>query len=154
MLKALVPVDGSPNSLGAVRHVIKLVKNREPLEIHLLNVQPPVHGDVTMFVSASAVRAFHDEQAAKALAPARLLLDTDSVPYTPHVAVGHTAEVIAAWASKLRCDKVIMGTRGLGTMTQLLLGSVTNAVIHEMDPRIPVTLVKGGIDLDLSEESQ
>ena len=71
MLKALVPVDGSPNSLGAVRHVIKLVKNREPLEIHLLNVQPPVHGDVTMFVSASAVRAFHDEQAAKALAPAR-----------------------------------------------------------------------------------
>ena len=51
MLKALVPVDGSANSLGAIRHVIKLVKNREPLEIHVLNVQPPVHGDVTMFIS-------------------------------------------------------------------------------------------------------
>jgi nucleotide-binding universal stress UspA family protein len=154
MLKALVPVDGSANSLWAVRHVIKLVKDREPLEIHLLNVQPPVHGDVTMFISGSAVKAFHDEQAAKALAPACRLLENDSVPYTPHVAVGHTAQVIAAWARKLHCDKVIMGTRGHGTMAQLLLGSVTNAVIHELDPRIPVTLVKEGVDMDTSEESR
>lgn len=154
MLKALVPVDGSPNSLSAVRHVIKLVNDREPLEIHLLNVQPPVHGDVAMFVGGSAVKAFHDEEAAKALAPACRLLEDDGVPYTLHIAVGHTAQLIAAWASKLGCDKVIMGTRGLGTVTQLLLGSVTNAVIHEMDPRIPVTLVKSAIDMDLSEEPQ
>jgi hypothetical protein len=59
MRKALVAVDGSDNSLGAVRHVIKLVQDREPLEIHLLNVQPPLHGDVTMFVAGSVVRSFH-----------------------------------------------------------------------------------------------
>jgi hypothetical protein len=41
MLKALVPVDGSTNSVVAVRHVMLLVKGRERLEIHLLNVQPP-----------------------------------------------------------------------------------------------------------------
>ena len=33
MLKALAPIDGSPNSLGAVRHIIKLVKDREPLDV-------------------------------------------------------------------------------------------------------------------------
>ena len=38
MLKALVPVDGSSNSLCAVRHVIRLFQDREPLEIHLLNM--------------------------------------------------------------------------------------------------------------------
>jgi nucleotide-binding universal stress UspA family protein len=151
MLKALVPVDGSANSLGAVRHVIKLVKDREPLEIHVLNVQPPVHGDVTMFISGSAVKAYHEEEAAKALATACRLLDDHGVSYTRHVAVGHIAPMIAAWARTLHCDKVIMGTRGLGAVPQLLLGSVTHEVIHQLDPGIPVTLVKDGFDMAFAE---
>ena len=146
MLKALVPVDGSANSLGAIRHVIKLVKDREPLEIHLLNVQAPLHGDVTMFVNGQVVKEFHDEKAAAALAAACRLLDDNGIAYVRHTVVGHAADVIAAYASKLHCDKVIMGTRGLGAVTQLLLGSVTHDVIHRIDPRIPVTLVKDGID--------
>lgn len=146
MLKALIPIDGSAHSLGAVRHAIKLVKDREPLEIHLLNVQLPTRSDVSMFVSGDMIHEFHEQEAAEALAPACQLLDEAGVPYTRHVAVGHCAETIAAWAGKLHCDKLIMGTRGLGTMSQLFLGSVTHEVIHRIDPAIPVTLVKGGID--------
>jgi len=142
MLKALVPVDGSRNCLAAIEHVLKLVREREPLEIHLLNVQPPLHGDVTTFVSASAVRDYHEEEAEKAFAPACALLDAADVPYRKHAVVGHAARVIADSAKKLGCDKVIMGTRGLGTMSQLLLGSVSHEAIHLMDPAIPVTLVK------------
>ena len=152
MLKALLPLDGSANALGAVRHVIRLVKDREPLEIHLLNVQPPVHGDVTMFVGGAAVREFHESCSRRALASACRLLDDDAVPYTPHAAVGHVARVIAAWASRLDCDTVVMGTRGLGTMTQLLHGSVTNDVIHQLAPGITVTLVKDCIATHLIEE--
>lgn len=144
MLKALVPVDGSDNSLCAIRHVIKLIRDREPLEVHLLNVQPPLHGDVTTFVSGEAVKGFHLDEANKALKRACELLDEADVSYTKHIVVGHVAEVIAAWAKKLGCDKVIMGTHGRGTITQLLMGSVSHAAIHQMDPRIPVTLVKQG----------
>ena len=151
MLKALVPVDGSANSLSAVRHVIKLVSDREPLEIHLLNVQPPLHGDVTMFIGSKVVKDYHEEEAAKALAPACRLLDERGVPYTRHVVVGHAAHEIAVWAHKLHCDKVIMGTRGLGAVTQLLTDSVTHAAIHEMDPAIPVTLVKAAPDSAVAE---
>ena len=39
MLKALVPVDGSSNSLCAVRHVISLVQDRDALEIPLTLVK-------------------------------------------------------------------------------------------------------------------
>jgi nucleotide-binding universal stress UspA family protein len=151
MPRTLVPVDGSPESLGAVRHVIRLVKGRESLEIHLLNVQPPVHGDVTMFVSGSAVREFHEAEADRALAPACRLLDDDGVPYTRHIVIGHAAAAIAEWASKLDCHTVVMSTRGHGTMSQLLHGSVINAVIHRMDPGIPVTLVKDGSGMQLQE---
>jgi len=153
MLKALVPVDGSDSALAAVRHVIKLVRDRGPLEIHLLNVQPPLHGDVTAFVSASAVRSFHEEESATALAPACALLDAAGIPYTKHAVVGHTAETIAGCAKQLGCDKVIMGTRGLGTMTQLLLGSITHETIHRMDSTIPVTLVKRAADSATRDQS-
>jgi nucleotide-binding universal stress UspA family protein len=70
------------------------------------------------------------------------LLDEAGLPYTEHVMIGHAAHVIAEQAKKLHCDKVIMGTHGFGTVTQLLLGSVSHEAIHLMDPEIPVTLVK------------
>jgi nucleotide-binding universal stress UspA family protein len=144
MLKALVPVDGSSNALCAVRHVIKLVQDREPLDIHLLNVQPPLHGDVTAFVADGNVKAFHREEGEKALRRACELLTEAGLPFTKHVYVGQAAEVIADCAGEMRFDKVVMGTRGRGTFAQLLMGSVTHEAIHRMSPDIPVTLVKDG----------
>ena len=149
MLKALVPIDGSSHSLSAVRHVVKLVHDREPLEIHLLNVQPPLHGDVTSFVAKENVRDFHLEEGEKALARACDLLQEAGIRFTKHVYVGQAAQIIAEVARELRCDKVIMGTHGRGTITQLLMGSVSHEAIHQMDPEIPVTLVKDGYGASL-----
>jgi hypothetical protein len=50
-------------------------------------------------------------------------------------------------SNRLPRADVVMGTRGLGTVTQLLLGSVSHKAIHQMDPHIPVTLVKAGYEL-------
>ena len=144
MLRALVPVDGSSNSLCAVRHVIKLVQDREPLEIHLLNVQPPIRGDVTAFVAKEDVQGFHIDEGHKCLKRACELLDEAGMHYTTHIYVGHAAQVIAEVAKELGCDKVIMGTHGYGTVRQLLMGSISHAAIHQLDPGIPVTLVKDG----------
>lgn len=142
MLKALVPVDSTGNSLGAVHHVVKLVVGREPLEIHLLTVEPALPGHITRFFTKEALEGVRHEESEKALAPARAILDEAGVPYVQHVLIGHPAQVIAEQARLLRCDKVIMGTHGFGTMTQLMLGSVSHEAIHLMDPDIPVTLVK------------
>jgi nucleotide-binding universal stress UspA family protein len=153
MLKALVPVDGSSNSLCAVRHAIKLVQDREPLEVHLLNVQPSLHGDVTSFVSKENVREFHLEEGEKALAKACELLREAGIPFTKHVYVGQPAQIIAELARELRCDKVIMGTHGRGTITQLLMGSVSHEAIHQMDPEIPITLVKDGYSATIAVDT-
>ena len=142
MLKALVPVDSAGNSLGAIRHVVKLVQEREPLEIHLLNVEPTLPSHITRFLSKDILDGYRHDEAEKAFAPARALLDAAGIAYTEHMLVGHAAHVIADQATKLHCDKVIMGTHGFGTITQLLLGSVSHEAIHLMDPGIPVTLVK------------
>lgn len=144
MLKALVAVDGSQTALCAVRHVIKLIRDREPLEVHIVNVQPPVRGDITMFVSAATVHDYHVDEANKALNPACALLDGAGIAYTRHIFVGHPGEMIAECARRLHCDKMILGTHNRGAMTHFLLGSVTREVIHRLDPNIAVTLIKSG----------
>src|SRR4029079_19389049 len=111
-------------------------------DIHLLNVQAPLHGDVTAFVGAGAVRDWHRDEGEKALAAVCAWLDAFGIAYRKHVAVGHAVQAIAQWAKELACDKVIMGTRGLGAMSQLLLRSVSHDAIHHMDPAIRLTLVK------------
>jgi len=142
MRRALVPVDGSDHALEAVRHVIKLVRGGQLLDVHLLNVQPPLTGDVMAFVPYGTAQDFHLDEARRAVRGACDLLDRASIPYTKHIVVGHPARVIAECARELRCDMVVMGTHGFPTITQLLLGSVSHEAIHLMDPSIAVTLVK------------
>ncbi len=144
MLKALVPIDGSEQALSAVKHVIQRVHDREAIDIHLLNVQAPFHGDVTAFVARSDIASYHREKGEESLAPACALLDAAGLRYAKHILVGHPAKVIAQCAKELGCNEVIMGTHGYGAITQLLLGSVSHEAIHQMDPHIAVTLVKGG----------
>ncbi|MEO8486412.1 MAG: universal stress protein [Betaproteobacteria bacterium] len=142
MHRALVPVDGTGTSLGAVRHVVKLLLEREPLEIHLLTVEPDLPGHMTRHVSKELLDGYRHDEAEKALAPARAILDAAGIRYVEHALVGRPARVIAEQARKLGCDEVIMGTHGFGRVTRLLHGSVSHEAIHLMDAGIPVTLVK------------
>ena len=56
------------------------------------------------------------------------------------VLLGHPAEVIGSYVNDHHCDMVVMGTRGLGPVGGLMLGSVTTKVISLV--KVPVTLVK------------
>ena len=142
MLKALVPVDGTDNAHAAIRHVVKLARGRESVEIHLLTVEPELPGHATRHVAQELLDGYRRDEAEKVLAPARAILAEAGLAAEEHVRVGHVAHMIAETARSLHCDVVVMGTHGFGTVTQLLLGSVSHETIHLMDPAIPVTLVK------------
>lgn len=141
MLKLLVPVDGSENSLRLVEYLIKwLGRLAEPVDLHLINVQPSLHGDVGMFLSSEQIRDYHHDEGIKALREARDILDAAGVLYTFHISVGDPAELIVQFAHDQQCDQIVMGTRGLGSLARLLLGSVASRVIQLAD--VPVMLIK------------
>lgn len=142
MFRILVPVDGSETSTRVVEFLLrKLDLYKEQAEIHLLNVQPALHYGFSSFVSREQVARFHHEQGIEALAGARAKLDAVRVPYQFHIGVGDDpAQVIAHYVRDKRCDQVLMGTRGLGALAGMLLGSVATKVIHLVE--VPVLLVK------------
>ncbi|MFN7085557.1 MAG: universal stress protein [Burkholderiales bacterium] len=143
MLKLLVPVDGSEHSNRTVDHLLKnLDWYKDGVEIHLLNVQRPVpYGSrVASVVGQDTINQYHHDEGMAALKTAMQKLDAANVKYHYHIGVGDEAETIVRYAKEKGCDQIYMGTRGMGSVSSLLLGSVATKVIHLAE--IPVVLVK------------
>ncbi len=141
MLKVLVPVDGSPNSLHAVRHVVNQFMKSSAMEIHLLNVQPPFSRHIARFVSKKNRNDFHRDEGEKALRPIKHMLGSFGVPYSVHIEVGDKAKLIAEAARRLRCDQIIMATARKNSLTRMIEDSTTNNVLELTD--VPVEIIAG-----------
>jgi nucleotide-binding universal stress UspA family protein len=141
VMKILVPVDGSATCVRALDAVIRQIGlYQKAVEIHLLNVQRALPSRAATHVAGDAIPEYHREQGLAELAQARARLEADKIAYQFHIAVGDAAEVIARYAGETGCAQIVMGTRGMNSVSNLLLGSVATQVIH-LSP-VPVLLVK------------
>ena len=68
------------------------------------------------------------------------MLDEAGIQYAFRIELGPIAETIAQYAQNNQCEQIIMGTRGMSAISNLILGSVATKVIHLA--HAPVTLVK------------
>lgn len=141
MKTILVPVDGSDSSLRAVKLAIRQIQECAPgATLHLLTVQAPIiSGNVTRFFAADAIQEYYEDEGRNAMRPATAILDAAALPYSQKISVGPIASTIADYATEVGCDHIIMGTRGLGSVSRLMLGSVTTKTLSLVD--IPITLV-------------
>jgi nucleotide-binding universal stress UspA family protein len=143
MRRILLAVDGSAPSLRALQHVLAMRSAfRDPadVDLHLLNVQYQVPGDVASFVTKEALQAYRAEQADQALAGARAALREAGLPFKEHQRVGSPGATIAEVARAEQCDLVVLGTRGQGMASSALLGSVAQSALEHS--AVPVLLVK------------
>ncbi len=141
-MNILLPVDGSENSLRAVNQVIAMKElYRDPISVNLLNVQVQViSGAVKMFISQQQLNDYYREEGMKALATSRALLDQSGIDYQHHIGVGEIAATIVSYATDKRCQQIVMGSRGGGGISGVLLGSTAIRVVQLAD--VPVLLVK------------
>lgn len=140
MKKILIPCDGSDNALRAVRYAASVAKERTDVELELLNVQDPMQLGTHATRSVQEIEQMQAGEANRILQPARQLLDAEQVPYHVRCRVGSPAGEIAQHVYETHCDAVIMGTRGLGPIASVMIGSVATRVIHLVE--VPVTLIK------------
>jgi nucleotide-binding universal stress UspA family protein len=138
----LVPFDGSETAGRALAYAIDVSKQAGQVELHVVTAHEPpmVYGEVAVYVSQEKLEAFQKRHAEEILTPARKALADAGVPHREHVLVGPIAESIARCADEQDCDVIVMGTRGMSAVGNLLMGSVATKVVHLAN--VPVTLVK------------
>ena len=143
MRRLLVAYDGSDNSKRALQYVVDLARDTGmALQVHVVNVQhePIIYGE---YVTSAMIDELNNSLMAKSrsvLDEAAAMLQAGGLTCETHTQLGNVAEQINDAVKRLGCDTGVMGTRGLGSFTGLVLGSVANRVIHEVS--VPVLLVK------------
>jgi len=143
MRRLLVAYDGSDNAKRALQYVVDLARDTGmALQVHVVNVQhePIIYGE---YVTSAMIDELNNSLMAKSrsvLDEAAAMLQAGGLTCETHTQLGNVAEQINDAVKRLGCDTVVMGTRGLGSFTGLVLGSVASRVIHEVP--VPVLLVK------------
>jgi len=139
--KILVPVDGSPASLRAIDFAIEMVSQSPG---HFAGAAP--RGKYSSIELAGGEKATEWLQEAASHASTKALKDAigkcegASVTFKTLTRTGQTAQTIALVAHKEDVKHIVMGTRGLGSIKGLLLGSVATQVVHLAE--VPITLIK------------
>jgi nucleotide-binding universal stress UspA family protein len=140
-MKILIPVDGSPRSLNAVRYAIELAGAlNPPPQLQLLNVQRNVAtGNVKLFIDTQTIDDYERELGMRALHTARQVLEEAGLSYQYHLSVGQPAEAIIRYAAEQGVSNIVIGAHGEGGLGKRLLGSVVAQVLETSE--LPVTVV-------------
>ncbi len=129
----LCPVDTSTVSKRALRNAIRLAKGFGA-RLHVLSILPEVSWLTAAEQSgqlAHAKNAFAGqwvEHFNQFLAD----VDFEDVPWTQEIRKGEVEEEICAMAHQRRADLIVMGTTGLTGAAQILMGSTTRRVLHQL----------------------
>jgi nucleotide-binding universal stress UspA family protein len=137
----LVPYDGSSQSNKALEKAIQFVKADPAIHLtvaHVINLQPLVVADMTL-VQPEGYREKVKEQGNELLDKIKQRLE--GLPNTNAVVLaGSPAEAIVQYSDNSDCDLIIMGSRGLSTIREFMVGSVSHNVVQHA--HIPVLIMK------------
>jgi len=144
-MKILLAADGSPCTEAAARHVVAHLDwfaNRP--EVHVLHVTAPVPSRIATGVAAVAGRAavedYHREEGEAALAVAVKVFREAGVACEASWTVGEVPAELDRYARRHAIDLLVMGSRGHGGLTGVVLGSVTAKCLATL--QLPIMVVR------------
>lgn len=140
-MKVLVPVDGSASAQQAVRLLAGYRGPRAALAPLLVNVQSlPLSLWPQPRPDPAAIEAALSAAGREILARAHAELAAAGCEAQSEVRLGIAAQALLDEAAAQRAGLIVMGTRGLGGLAALGLGSVATRVLQ--GAKVPVMLVK------------
>lgn len=142
MIKILIAVDGSEHANRAIEAVAKMAHSALDLQATLVCVSPEplFYGDYTVG-TIEKIEEDQKRQQNNILVQAMALGRTHGLQLgDPARAYGVIANEIVRIAKEREVDQIALGTRGMGAVGNLLLGSVAQRVLHQSP--VPVLLVK------------
>jgi nucleotide-binding universal stress UspA family protein len=134
--RILVPVDGSPESLAAVRLASGMAR---AFKAHLVLLHVTTIAEFPALIAESEDSA-EEERGQLVLGEAMKLAQAEGVTVVAELRRGRAADQILRFATKFRPDLIVMGTRGYKGAKGVLLGSVSQAISRRA--RTSVVLVR------------
>ncbi len=132
----LLAADGSDNSFRAAQETIKLLS--EDSEVTILNVLDASKSKDEVLHSAPSESIGRKRK--EKLSKIEALYRENNVTYDVQFAQGIPNETVVKHANNGTYDIVVLGSRGLNTLQEMMLGSVSHKVTKRSD--IPVLIVK------------
>ncbi|MBI3640337.1 MAG: universal stress protein [Thaumarchaeota archaeon] len=135
--KILVPMDGSKNSFKGLDEAIYLARQcgSTITGIHVASFYPTRLEDVLIRTKKVAFA-----QAKKFMMEAQKISAQNGIVFNDKITYGDTKYDIVEFANDKKFDLIVIGSRGFGPVKEMLLGSVTNSVVHKS--KVPVLVVK------------
>jgi nucleotide-binding universal stress UspA family protein len=152
--KILVPLDGSAHSVRALEKAVQIAKKFSGkvtlIYAYSVSMQPIILPEPTT-LSSPTIPILNATEISRVVEAARttgerILKDGEARAKTEGVAVkamlveGHAVQEIVRTAKEDNFDLIVMGARGVSHIRSLLLGSVSDGVIHHA--LCPVLVVK------------
>lgn len=137
-----MPIDNSERATRALQYAIRLAKEIGPAELHIVHAHglPLVYGEIAVYLMEKEAQQMLRQHSDDILNPAIKMAKASGITFSSEILVGDPPAAIVKCAEERSCDAIIMGTRGMGVIGNLVMGSVATKVIHLT--KLPVTLVK------------
>jgi nucleotide-binding universal stress UspA family protein len=137
-----IAIDGSENSLRALREAIRLGKMmKEPASLVLINVHlSALISPVARGIDRKQIESYMDQIAEEELADAKAIVAEAGLSAAIVKGHGEVAPTILETIKNEKIELLVLGGKGRSSVTDLLLGSVTTKLIS-LSP-IPVIVVK------------
>lgn len=142
-MRILVAVDGSDESFHALRALEHLARAEKLIVLNALDVPRlayPMGGEPRVMEDFSlSIQQAMQEDSERLLERVASLLPMNVGPLSKQIERGTPAEAILAAAEKEKAGLIVLGSRGLGPVKELLLGSVSHRVVsHAACPTLVV----------------
>lgn len=138
MKKILIPIDGSRQSLEAVRAALREGPGAIG-HVDLVNVQPRLNRHIARWIPKSERDSWRALRAEDALREAAKAMASSPIPFRTHTAVGPVASCIEEAARALRSDEIVVGASRRGPLGRWLANSVSTHIMAISS--IPVRVV-------------
>ncbi|MET3290269.1 UNVERIFIED_CONTAM: nucleotide-binding universal stress UspA family protein [Brevibacillus sp. OAP136] len=138
--RILVPVDGSAHARHAVRSARWIAQSAgQDVKVTLLHVNPSITLN-EVAIDVDDIDQIQEEEGRKIVTEAQELFEDTELQCEAVCRFGNPAKTICEMAKEGNYDLIVMGSRGLGLLKEMLIGSVSHDVIQ--GAHCPVLIVK------------
>ena len=136
--RLLLAVDGSENSLRATDEAVKIASLISDCRIEIIYVVDYSKSKNEILHSQGKEELEYTRR--KKLSPIEEKVKSKNIEYKIEILHGYPGPTIIEYANKEKVDMVVIGSRGLNSLQEMVLGSVSHKVMKRVN--CPALIVK------------